>query len=53
MDELGEVMAGFNVMSADLEKQRQALQRQTSELEHRVQERTMDLSRLNENLMHF
>ncbi len=49
-DELGEVMAGFNAMAADLEKQHSRLQERAEELEYLVRERTADLSLANEGL---
>jgi two-component sensor histidine kinase len=49
-DELGKVMAGFNAMTSDLEKQQSELQRYADELEARVQERTTELMLANENL---
>ena len=50
MDELGQVMAVFNTMAADLENQHNSLQKYAERLEHRVQERTADLTLVNEKL---
>jgi two-component sensor histidine kinase/HAMP domain-containing protein len=50
-DELGEIMAVFNTMAADLEEKHAALRRYTTELEQRVRERTADLTRTNSDLL--
>lgn len=50
-DEFGEVIAVFNDMAADLEKQRESLKIYAAELETRVHERTVELTLSNENLV--
>lgn len=50
-DEFGEVITIFNEMASVLEKQRASMQEHTEELETRVQERTVELSLSNKNLL--
>ena len=50
-DELGELSGSFNNMIAELKRSRDAIEEWTQTLEHRVQERTQELQRIQDQLV--
>ena len=51
-DELGELSDSFNNMISELKRSRDAIEDWTQTLEHRVQERTQELQRVQDQLIH-
>jgi two-component system NtrC family sensor kinase len=51
-DELGELSDSFNNMISELKRSRDAIEEWTQTLEHRVQERTQELQRVQDQLIH-
>jgi len=51
-DELGELSDSFNNMISELKRSRDAIEEWTQTLEHRVQERTQELQKVQDQLVH-
>jgi two-component system, NtrC family, sensor kinase len=51
-DELGDLSDSFNNMITELKRSRDAIEEWTQTLEHRVQERTQELQRVQDQLVH-